>query len=57
VYAEKIGYTAGKKYDLNTSESESVKMLSSAAKEAQAWLVGGPHDQIASDETQTIFNA
>jgi omega-amidase len=46
VYAEKIGYISGKTYDLSTSESESIKMLSSAAKEAQAWLVGGPHDQI-----------
>ncbi|KAK7693057.1 hypothetical protein QCA50_002622 [Cerrena zonata] len=40
-YAENIGYTAGQKYDVEKSESESVKMLSSAAKEAGVWLLGG----------------
>lgn len=41
VYAENIGYTPGKRYDLSTSESESVKMLASAAKEVGTWLIGG----------------
>jgi len=40
-YAEKIGYVSGKRYDIAESESESVKMLSSAAKEVKRWLVGG----------------
>lgn len=40
-YAESIGYSAGQKYDVEKSESESVKMLSSAAKEAGVWLLGG----------------
>ena len=41
VYAEKIGYTPGKAYDVEKSESESVKMLSAAAKETGTWLIGG----------------
>lgn len=40
-YAENIGYSAGQKYDIEKSESESVKMLSSVAKEAGVWLLGG----------------
>jgi len=40
-YAENIGYTAGKDYDIQASVSESVKMLSSTAKEAGIWLIGG----------------
>jgi len=41
VYAEKIGFKAGNSYDAQTSPSESVKMLSSVAKEIQTWIVGG----------------
>ncbi|KII88803.1 hypothetical protein PLICRDRAFT_54626 [Plicaturopsis crispa FD-325 SS-3] len=41
VYAESIGYTPGKAYDVESSPSESVKMLSNAAKEAGIWLIGG----------------
>ncbi|KAF8831550.1 hypothetical protein HHX47_DHR1000470 [Lentinula edodes] len=41
VYAEKIGFTPGEPYDIGKSESESVKMLSSAAKECNIWLIGG----------------
>jgi omega-amidase len=41
-YAENIGFHPDKTYDVGTSASESVKMLSSAAKEACAWLIGGP---------------
>ena len=40
-YAENIGFHPGKAYDVGKSTSESVKMLSSAAKEASTWLVGG----------------
>ncbi|EIW85293.1 carbon-nitrogen hydrolase [Coniophora puteana RWD-64-598 SS2] len=40
-YAETIGFTPGKQYDISASSSESVKMLSAAAKEAKVWLVGG----------------
>jgi omega-amidase len=43
VYAENIAFTAGQPYDISKSESESVKMLASAAKEAGIWLIGGIH--------------
>ena len=42
VYAESIGFKRGEKYDVNASESESVKMLSEAAKTEGVWLLGGP---------------
>ncbi|KAI0262962.1 carbon-nitrogen hydrolase [Gloeopeniophorella convolvens] len=41
VYAESIGYKKGDKYDVEASESESVKMLSEAAKTEGVWLLGG----------------
>ncbi|KAH7921489.1 carbon-nitrogen hydrolase [Leucogyrophana mollusca] len=41
VYAETIGYTSGKSYDVENSPSESVRMLSSAAKETGTWIIGG----------------
>ncbi|KAF5357182.1 hypothetical protein D9756_006663 [Leucocoprinus leucothites] len=41
VYAEDIGFTPGKPYDVSGSASESVKMLSGAAKETGTWLIGG----------------
>jgi omega-amidase len=40
-YAESINFIPGKDYQVATSESESVKMLSAAAKEAGVWLIGG----------------
>ncbi|KAJ7046509.1 carbon-nitrogen hydrolase [Mycena alexandri] len=40
VYAEKIGFT-GKPYNIAETQSESVKMLSSVAKETNTWLIGG----------------
>ncbi|KAH9857751.1 carbon-nitrogen hydrolase [Lenzites betulinus] len=41
IYAETIGYTPGEPYDVISSESQSVKMLSAAAKEEGIWLIGG----------------
>jgi len=41
VYAENVAFKTGKPYDISKSESESVKMLASAAKEAGIWLIGG----------------
>ena len=41
VYAETISYTPGQFYDVAASESQSVKMLSAAAKEEGVWLIGG----------------
>ena len=40
-YAETIGFVPGRQYDVASSESESVKMLSAVAKEKRVWLVGG----------------
>lgn len=40
-YAETIAYKESDKYDVESSQSESVKMLSGAAKEAGVWLIGG----------------
>ncbi|KAF8321808.1 carbon-nitrogen hydrolase [Clavulina sp. PMI_390] len=60
-YAEKIGYVKDKKYDIESSTSESVKMLSSAAKETGTWLIGGsiPEHEEPSDKlynTSTVYN-
>ncbi|KAG1865602.1 hypothetical protein C8R48DRAFT_601163 [Suillus tomentosus] len=54
-YAKNISYTAGKEYDIQASVSESVKMLSFAAKEAGIWLIGGsiPERDV---ETNNIYN-
>ncbi|KAF8163029.1 carbon-nitrogen hydrolase [Crassisporium funariophilum] len=41
VYAENIGFTPGISYDVASSQSESVKMLSAAAKATGTWLIGG----------------
>lgn len=41
VYAETIGFQPGQPYDVEKSESDSVKMLSAAAKATGAWLLGG----------------
>ncbi|KAF9264926.1 carbon-nitrogen hydrolase [Marasmius fiardii PR-910] len=41
VYAENIGFTPGQPYDIRSSSSESVKMLSGVAKESGTWLIGG----------------
>lgn len=40
-YAETISYTPGHAYDVEKTPSESVKMLSSTAREAGVWLLGG----------------
>ncbi|KAF9066832.1 carbon-nitrogen hydrolase [Rhodocollybia butyracea] len=61
VYAEKVGFTPGEPYDIEKSESDSVKMLSSAAKECKTWLIGGsiPERDQKSEEvynTCTVYN-
>lgn len=40
-YAETIGYQPNQIYNVDKSESESVKVLSAAAKETGVWLLGG----------------
>ncbi|OAX40808.1 carbon-nitrogen hydrolase [Rhizopogon vinicolor AM-OR11-026] len=54
-YAENIGYTPGEEYDIQASVSESVKMLSSAAKEAGVWLIGGSIPE-RDEETDKVYN-
>ncbi|KAI0270783.1 carbon-nitrogen hydrolase [Russula aff. rugulosa BPL654] len=41
VYAEPIEFKQGEKYDVEASKSESVKVLSEAAKTEGVWLLGG----------------
>lgn len=41
MYAEAIAYAPGEHYDIAKSQSESVRMLSAAAQEADAWIIGG----------------
>lgn len=45
-YAETIGYKPGEPYDPAKSESDTVKMLSSVAKETGTWLIGGTCTQL-----------
>ena len=40
-YAETIGYTPGEPFDVSACPSQTVKMLSAAAKEEGVWLLGG----------------
>ena len=47
VYAESIGFKKGEKFDAKATKSESVKMLSSAAKEEGVWLLGGEHQLVS----------
>ncbi|THG96825.1 hypothetical protein EW026_g5071 [Hermanssonia centrifuga] len=60
VYAEKINYIHGQAYDIEASESESVKSLSSIAKEAGIWLLGGSIPEKAADgklyNTATVYS-
>jgi omega-amidase len=55
LYAEKIGYVPGQGYNVMTSESESAKMLSSVAKEAGVWLIGGLKFHLASGKIANKF--
>ncbi|KAF8334032.1 putative nitrilase [Cantharellus anzutake] len=54
-YAETIGFTPGEPYDVESSESESVKMLSAAAKEAGVWLIGGSIPE-REESTGNLYN-
>ncbi|KAI0086671.1 carbon-nitrogen hydrolase [Irpex rosettiformis] len=49
VYAETIGFEHGKEFDVEKTESDSVKVLSSTAKEIGTWLLGGTIPEKASD--------
>ncbi|KAF8267859.1 carbon-nitrogen hydrolase [Lactarius quietus] len=60
VYAESIGFRKGEKYDIDASLSESVKMLSEAAKAEGVWLLGGSIPEKESDgkiyNTMTVYS-
>jgi len=60
VYAEHIGYKQGEKYNVEASESESVKLLSEAAKTEGVWLLGGSIPERHSDgklyNTSTVYS-
>ncbi|KAI0340153.1 carbon-nitrogen hydrolase [Trametopsis cervina] len=60
VYAETIGYEPGKEFKVEETESESVKMLSTTAKELGIWLLGGTIPERASDgnlyNTATVYS-
>jgi omega-amidase len=55
VYAESIGFTTGKPYDIENTESPSVRMLSSVAKEAGVWLIGGSIPE-REESTGNVYN-
>ncbi|KZT22925.1 carbon-nitrogen hydrolase [Neolentinus lepideus HHB14362 ss-1] len=56
VYAETIGFTSGVPYDMESSESESVKMLSGAARETEIWLVGGSIPERDKSDSSKLYN-
>ncbi|KAG6869000.1 hypothetical protein C0993_005658 [Termitomyces sp. T159_Od127] len=60
-YAEEIGFVPGKPYDVAKSNSNSVKMLSAAAKETGTWVIGGsiPERDLTTNNvynTCTVYN-
>jgi len=60
-YAETIGYVPGEAYNVEKSESVSVKMLSGVAKETGLWLIGGSIPERDPKEgkiynTSTVYN-
>ncbi|TFK53225.1 carbon-nitrogen hydrolase [Heliocybe sulcata] len=56
LYAETIGFTSGQPYDIKTSQSETVKMLSGAAKETGIWLIGGSIPERDASDGSKLYN-
>ncbi|KAH8829704.1 carbon-nitrogen hydrolase [Flagelloscypha sp. PMI_526] len=54
-YAETIGFSPGSKFQVSTSPSESVKMLSAVAKETSTWLIGGSIPE-RDPKTNNVYN-
>ncbi|BGP40449.1 Omega-amidase nit3 [Rhodotorula kratochvilovae] len=56
-YAERIGWTPENRdsFDVATSESESVKLLSAAAREHGIWLIGGSIPELSADDK--VYNS
>ncbi|EJU05618.1 carbon-nitrogen hydrolase [Dacryopinax primogenitus] len=58
-FAESINFDPEKKYDIITSPSETVQALSTAAKEAGIWLIGGSMPERDGNKlynTATVYN-
>ncbi|PAV23472.1 carbon-nitrogen hydrolase [Pyrrhoderma noxium] len=55
-YAETIAFTPGEPYDIENSKSESVRMLSNAAKECGRWLIGGSIPEKDATRENTFYN-
>lgn len=56
-YAERIGWSpeAKETFDVSKTQSESVRMLSEAAKEHKIWLIGGASSP--STDVRTVSEA
>ncbi|GAA6000075.1 hypothetical protein JCM10207_006039 [Rhodosporidiobolus poonsookiae] len=56
-YAERIGWTPETKdaFDVEKCESESLRLLSAAAKEHGVWLIGGSIPELSSDDK--VYNS
>ncbi|KAH8117152.1 carbon-nitrogen hydrolase [Phellopilus nigrolimitatus] len=55
-YAETIDFVPGQAYDVSSSRSESVKMLSNVAKESGTWLIGGSIPERDSSDPNKLYN-
>ncbi|KAF8731237.1 hypothetical protein AX14_005010 [Amanita brunnescens Koide BX004] len=55
IYAENINFTPGEPYDPTISESESVKMLSTVARQTKTWLIGGSIPE-RDAKTNAVYN-
>ncbi|KLO12029.1 carbon-nitrogen hydrolase [Schizopora paradoxa] len=55
-YAEEIGYIPGQHYDISSSKSQSVRMLSKAAKETSTWLIGGTIPERDTEDDSKLYN-
>ncbi|TNY24788.1 carbon-nitrogen hydrolase [Rhodotorula diobovata] len=56
-YAERIGWSPEKRdsFDVATTESESIRLLSEAAKEHGVWLIGGSIPELSADDK--VYNS
>jgi omega-amidase len=56
VYAEVIDFVPGQQYDVESSKSESVRMLSGVAKEVGKWVIGGSIPERDANDEQKVYN-
>ncbi|KAF8582208.1 putative nitrilase [Ramaria rubella] len=56
-YAEEIDFLPGQPYDIPTSRSQSVKMLSAVAKESNSWIIGGSVPERVDDKLYNTATA